>query len=277
MKRLATCLLLFLITSLSMGCHGGGLNMLSEPEEISLGEEAAPKFLKDYGGPIPSPSIQQYVSSLGMRIAAESERPQLPWEFHAVNSSVINAFALPGGKVFVTRGLLAELENEAMLVGVLGHEVGHVTGHHAGEQMTQALIIQGIAIGAGVAGAATDEDWLQVLGAGAATGGAVYLLSYGRGQELESDRKGLEYMTNLGYNPVGLMQVMEMFERQSAGARQPEFLSTHPHPESRIDQIHEIIKRDYPNYDRPGVYRFNQREYEQTVLAELRRLPAPPK
>ena len=281
MKQLLPVVLIALLLSFSAGCQTNPatgksqLNMMSESQEISMGTQAQPEFIKEYGGPIPSQAIQEYVKGIGQKLAAESERPHLPWEFHALNSEAINAFALPGGKVFVTRGLLVKLENEAMLAGVLGHEVGHVTNQHIGQKMTQAMIIQGVAIGLGVAGEASDEDWLRTLGIGAQAGGTVYLLSFGRGQELESDDHGMKYMTRLGYNPVGLMQVMEMFQREMGSARPPEFLSTHPYPDTRIDQINKLIRERYPNYDKPGVYRFDQAEYQRIVLDELKRLPAP--
>ncbi len=252
------------------------LNWISTEKENSLGAEAAPKFVEQYGGDIPSESIHKYINDLGHRLAAVSERPDLDWEFHAVDSAVINAFALPGGKVFVTRGLMKELTSEAQLAGVLGHEVGHVTAQHIGQQMTRAIIITGIGVGIGVAGEQSDEDWLTVLGVGTSVGGGLYMLSYGRNQETQSDELGLRYMTHLGYNPIGQVQVMKVLKRASGGnGRGMEFLATHPYPDTRIKHLNQIIREQYPDYKDPQKYRVYRDRYQRTVLAELKRLPKP--
>ncbi len=252
------------------------LNWISTAREKSLGAEAAPKFVEQYGGDIPSASIQKYVSDIGHRLAAVSERSDLEWEFHAVDSAVINAFALPGGKVFVTRGLMEELKSEAQLAGVLGHEVGHVTAQHIGQQMTRAIIITGIGVGIGVAGQQSDDDWLTVLGVGTSVGGGLYMLSYGRNQETQSDELGVRYMTRLGYNPIGQVQVMKVLKRASGGGGAgPEFLATHPYPDTRIKHLNMIIKDQYPDYKDPQKYRIYRDRYKRTVLNELKRLPSP--
>lgn len=250
------------------------LNWISTEKEKSLGAEAAPEFVKQYGGDIPSASIQKYVSDLGHRLAEVSERPDLDWEFHAVDSSVINAFALPGGKVFITRGLMEELRSEAQLAGVLGHEVGHVTAQHIGQQMTRAMLITGAGVAIGVAGEYSDEDWMTVLGVGTSVGGGLYLLSYGRNQETQSDELGVRYMTRLGYNPIGQVQVMKVLKRASGGGGAgPEFLATHPYPDTRIKHLNSVIKSEYPDYKDPQKYRVYRDRYQQTVLDELKKLP----
>ena len=252
------------------------LNWISEDRERSIGAEAAPEFVKQYGGDIPSDKIQKYVNDLGHRLAAVSERPDLEWEFHAVDSGVINAFALPGGKVFITRGLMEELTSEAQLAGVLGHEVGHVTAQHIGQQMTRAMIITGIGVGIGVAGQQTDEDWLTVLGVGTSVGGGLYMLSYGRNQETQSDELGVRYMAKLGYNPIGQIQVMKVLKQASGGGGAGmEFLATHPYPDTRIKHLNALIKAKYPDYDDPQKYRIYRDRYRRTVLAELKKLPPP--
>ncbi len=275
-------LLLFATLLMSVGCSTNPatgksqLNWISEDRERSLGAEAAPEFVKQYGGDIPSVKIQQYVNDLGHRLAAVSERPDLDWEFHAVDSGVINAFALPGGKVFITRGLMQELKSEAQLAGVLGHEVGHVTAQHISQQMTRAMIITGIGVGIGVAGQQSDEDWLTVLGVGTSVGGGLYMLSYGRDQETQSDELGVRYMTRLGYNPIGQIQVMKILKRASGGGGGGmEFLATHPYPDTRIKHLNALIKDKYPDYDDPQKYRIFRDRYKRTVLNELKKLPPP--
>ncbi len=252
------------------------LNAFSMEREIAMGAEAAPQFVESYGGVIPSPEIQAYVSNIGHRLAESSELPDLPWEFFVVDSQVINAFALPGGKVFMSRGLMAQLTSEAELAGVLGHEIGHVTGRHGGQQMTRAIGIQVAAAGLGIAGEIADEDALRYMGLGTSAGGAVYLLKYGRDQETQADSLGMRYMTRNGYNPVGQLRVMEVLQAASGtGGRPPEFFSTHPYPETRIERINEEIHDHYADYEDTSKYSFRQDEYKTQVLDRLAKLPPP--
>ncbi|WP_432796996.1 M48 family metalloprotease [Poriferisphaera sp. WC338] len=248
-------------------------NAISPEQEQALGNKAAPEFLQEFGGPIPSQHIQTYVSDLGHKLAAVSENPELEWEFKVANSEVINAFALPGGKVFVTRGLLSKLDNEAQLAGILGHEVGHVTARHINDRILQSQIVTGLGIGIAIAGEAADEDWLKALGIGTSVGGGVALLAFSRNHELESDRLGLRYMTKLGYNPEAQVQVMEIFKREEAGGGSIEFLSTHPVPETRIKELQAYIQKKYPDYNQTGRYRFDAESYKTNVLDELAKLP----
>ena len=253
------------------------LNMLDEPSEIALGAKSAPEFLKSYGGEIPSPEIRAYVSDLGGRLAAQGERPQLPWEFHVVDSSLINAFALPGGHVFVSRGLLVKLTNEAQLAAVIGHEIGHVTAQHSGQQQTRGMIVQGIGVVIAVLGERSDKDWAKYLGVGTTVGGTLYLLSYSRDHETQSDMLGLRYMTNLNYSPVGMVQLMKLFEAEAkgSGAGRVVWLSTHPLPKDRVANVGRIIREVYPDYDDPNKYHFNAEQYKAQVLDRLASLPPP--
>lgn len=249
-----------------------------DEQEVSIGAQAAPDFIQAYGGEVPSPEVRQHVSALGQRLAAESERSDLPWEFHVLNSPVINAFAIPGGQVFITRGLLEKMNNEAQLAGVLGHEIGHVTDRHIGQQMGQQLGVQVLGAGLGIAGQVTEKEWLQYLGAGTQVGGGLYLLKFGRDQESTADELGLRYMTELGYNPLAMIQVMDILNGASGeGGGSPEWLSTHPAPETRIRRIEKEIKDDYPGSLETGTYRFGEKEFEREVLAPLKRLPPAPR
>lgn len=251
------------------------LNILSESEEIHLGEESAPEFLAAYGGELPDAQVVAHVRTLGQQLAAVSERSQLPWEFEVVDSDVINAFALPGGKVFISRGLLASMTNEAQLAGVLGHEVGHVTAQHVGQQMTQAM---GLQLGLAVAGitlqSTTDDELLATLGiVGGQVAGGVYLLKYGRDQEHQADELGLRYMSRLGYDPIGQVQVMQILKTASGGGTGIEMLSTHPLPDSRIKRLQALIQQQYPGSG-GSAYGLGQERFENEVLDRLKRLPA---
>jgi len=279
MKRFSPALgLILLVTLANLGCSTNPatgkkqLNLLSRSEEIRLGDQSEPKFLKEYGGEIPNPRIVNYVRNLGRRLAAVSERPKLPWRFHAVDSDVINAFSLPGGKIFITRGLMARLNNEAQLAGVLGHEIGHVTAQHIGQQMTRAM---GINLGVQLLGMAvqtSDKDWIRILGVGAQVGSGLYLLSFSRSQEQQADELGVRYMTRIGFNPVAQVQVMKILKK-AGDAGGIEMLQTHPLPQTRINYLEKLIRKKYPGYNDPQKYRFDRDSYHKNVLVPLSKLP----
>lgn len=245
------------------------MNVLSTQQEISLGAQAAPDFVKELGGEIPSAAIRQYVSDIGGRLASSSERADLPWEFKVVDSAVLNAFALPGGKVFISRGLLVKLSDEAMLAGVLGHEIGHTTAKHIGEQMTRQMVLSGVISGA----TRGNSEWLAVLGAGAKMGGGLYLLEFSRDNELESDHLGIRYITRQGYDPRGMVRVLKVLEAAAAGAPRASMFSTHPAPAARAKRAARYIGRKFPDVDEPGKYTVNAEQFQQVVLANLAALP----
>ena len=261
------------------------LNLLSEEQEIQIGTDAEPQFIQENGGLIPDEGIRRYVEDLGQRLAAVSERPDLPWSFNVLDSPVINAFALPGGKVFISRGLMSQMTNEAQLAGVLGHEVGHVTAQHVNARMSQQMLVQLGAVAFGVAGEATDNDVLRVLGVGTSVGGGVYLLKFGRDQETQSDELGVRYMAKLGYNPWAQVQVMQILDRAQGDGGGPEFFASHPLPKTRIDDLEHHISKHYGNAARPGrdterygendQYRLGTESFEKNILQPLRELPAP--
>ena len=248
--------------------------LLSWEDEIALGDEATPEFLGQSGGEVGDRWVVEYVSDLGHRLAAQSENPELDWAFYVLDSSVINAFALPGGKVFISRGLLEQMSNEAQLAGVLGHEIGHVTARHGNERMTQALGVQILVAAAAIGGEASDSEWGQYLGLGTAGAGELYLLRYSRSNELEADALGVRYMSSLGYNPVGQIQVMEILREAGGGSGGPEWLATHPAPDTRISDLEALIAEDYPGYNAdPPVYRFHAADFEENILHRLAQLP----
>ncbi|MGB1125492.1 MAG: M48 family metalloprotease [Phycisphaeraceae bacterium] len=246
---------------------------LSWQEEVELGAEAAPQFIEQSGGELPDDAIVQYVREMGADLASQSEMPDIDWEFYVLDSQVINAFALPGGKVFISRGLMEKMDNEAQLAGVVGHEIGHVTARHGNERMGKALIAQGIIIAAGIGGAVSDEEWLQVLGVGTAVGGQLFLLKYSRSNELEADSLGVRYMAKAGYNPVGQIQVMEILREASGGSAPPEWLSTHPASDTRIEALEKNITKNYPRHTDASFYKFGFEDFKQKVLTPLGKLP----
>ncbi len=252
------------------------LNVLSREQEIAIGSEAGPEFLEQGGGELKDPVINEYVENIGRRMAAISEFPDLPWAFHVMDSEVINAFALPGGKVFISRGLLAEMTNEAQLAGVLGHEIGHVTARHANDRYAQQIAVTGLVVGASVAASQSDSDAVRYgVPAGTGLAGTLWTLSYGRNQEHESDSLGLRYMTRVGYDPMGQAQVMRILDQASEGPRPPEFLSTHPEPGNRAGRLEQIIQQEYAHTQNNPNFVLNAQRFQTTVLDRLAKL-APP-
>ncbi len=271
--NLRTVALLVALTAIPLTAPGCG-SALSREQEIALGEQNAPQFLKQGGGEVPSPEVQTYVSQIGQKIVKQIKPEQerdLPWEFHVINSPEINAFALPGGKVFISRGLLEKMNNEAQLAAVLGHEVGHVVAQHIGKQMSQQM---GLELGLGVIGAVTDTQWAQVLGG---VGGQLYLLRFSRSQETEADDIGMTYMVRAGYNPVAMTNVHQILMEAAGGGGAIDFLSTHPDPQARYEAARARIQREYQFTQNNPQYVLNEQAFQARALAPLRKLPPAPR
>ena len=191
-------------------------------------------------GLYPREDLQEYLQRIGEELAATSERPDLPWTFRVLDEDVVNAFALPGGFIYMTRGIMAHLESEAELAGILGHEIGHVTARHSVNRMSRAQLAQ-LGLGLGMI-LAPDLQRFQGL-AGASL--QLLFLKFSRDDERESDMLGVRYMSQTGYEPTELAGVMEMLGRVSAahgGGGPPEWLSTHPNPSNREERIREMAR-----------------------------------
>ncbi|MGV6814919.1 MAG: M48 family metalloprotease, partial [Phycisphaerales bacterium] len=194
--------------------------------EKNVGAQAAAGMAEQFGGEVDDVIPSQYVRQVGMKLVGGVEEgvPDLDWEFTLLNSDVINAFALPGGKVFFTRGLAEKLDSEAAMAGVLGHEIGHVTARHGNQRMSKQFGFN-VLVGIGsIAVGASDSDsklrkYGQIAVPAVAIGGNVLLLSYGRDEESEADMLGLRYMTRAGYNPIGQLDVMKVLDAQAKGPR----------------------------------------------------------
>jgi len=212
-------------------------SLVSEAQEIQMGREADPEITASIGL-VDDPDLQAYVSGLGMRLAAVSERPNLPWSFKVVDDPIVNAFAVPGGFIYVTRGILANFDSEAELAGVLGHEIGHVTARHSASQISRQQLEQ-LGLGVGMIFSETVREY----GSLAAAGLQVMNLSYSRGDETQSDELGLRYISRLSYDPQAMIGVFQMLAQVSGGegSRIPEWQLTHPYPENREAHIREQI------------------------------------
>lgn len=195
------------------------LSLLSEEQELRMGAESYPVYTQMSEGLFPDPSLQAYVQSVGERLARLGHRPGLEYRFNVVNGSDINAYALPGGKISITRGLLTKMGNEAQLASVLGHEIGHVTARHAAAGYTRQ-VLAGVLTSAGMVALQTaNVQGGELLAQGGLLATNLVLMKYSRDQERESDVLGMEYMTRSGYNPDGMAQTMEIL--LSAHDREP--------------------------------------------------------
>jgi predicted Zn-dependent protease len=209
---------------------------LSPDQEIAIGLQSAPGMAQQHGGLHPNQQYQALVDDVGNRLVNNSIAKDTPYqyEFHLLaDENTINAFALPGGQIFITYALFSRLENQDQLAGVLGHEIGHVLGKHSNERITDSKKWQTIIMGAG---AIDMGSVAQQIGQGE-------LLKNGRGDELESDELGVKFMLDAGYNPEELIGVMEILKAAAGPNRVPEFQSTHPDPENRIEKIKEAIRK----------------------------------
>ncbi|MEZ4586851.1 MAG: M48 family metallopeptidase [Gemmatimonadales bacterium] len=215
------------------------LSLISESQEIEMGREAAVEVRRSMGL-VPDSALQRYVRGIGLRLAAASERPQLPWSFDVVDDAAVNAFALPGGFIFVTRGILAHMNSEAELASVLGHEIGHVTAKHSVRQISRAQVLQ---LGLGV-GSVLSSDVAALSGV-LSSGLGLLMLKYGRDDETQADDLGFRYALDDGYDVRAMKSMFAMLQRVSStgggGGRLPQWLSTHPDPENRITKTDERL------------------------------------
>lgn len=224
---------------------------LTIDQEIALGLQAAPEMAAQFGGLHSDPEAQAWVDRVGVRLVAESDASQSAYrfEFHVLGDpQTINAFALPGGQIFITQALLSRLETEGQLAGVLGHEIGHVVGRHGAEHLAKQQLTQGLT-GATVIATYDPDDprSSQAHAAIARVIGELVNMKFGRDDELESDMLGVRYMAQAGYDPRSMVGVMGILASASEGqGRTPEFFSTHPNPENRVQRIEEAIRQVFP-------------------------------
>ena len=208
---------------------------MTPEEEIAIGLQNAPSMAQQHGGLHPDQQLQAFVDQVGQKLIDNSVARETPYkyEFHLLQDpETINAFALPGGQIFITYALLSRLENEDQVAGVLGHEIGHVLGKHSAERIENSNLWSTISMGAEVG-----------VGAGREAGaiGQNILLGNGRDDELESDDLGVRFMIKAGYDPNQMIEVMKILKASAGPNRVPEFQSTHPDPENRIEKIKEAI------------------------------------
>jgi len=283
-RPMLVLLVMVTLAPLATGCAKNpitgqrNLMFLSPQQEVALGLEAGPQFSEEFGGPYADPVIQEYVKRIGAKVAARAAHPDYPYEysFTVLDSEVINAFALPGGPIYVTRGLLFELGDESQLAAVLAHEATHVGARHSAQQISQQMgvsvlvSIASAAMGRGEGekvpppeGEASNVEQIAKLVAG------LVGLRYSRKHETEADIYGLDFLVEAGYQPMGMVRVMEMFQRkeEEAGGNGPEFLRTHPNPGNRVQNLREKIQESYPGADTNPRLTVGRQTYQNKVLS----------
>ena len=211
--------------------------LMSEEQELAMGREADPQIIAQFGL-YEDARLQKFITDKGQAMAAISHRPNIPYEFKIVDSEVINAFAVPGGFVYFTRGIMAHFNNEAEFAGVLGHEIGHIAARHSVEQQRNSILSQ-IGLIAGIIFSPELAQFAEPLSQGL----GLMMLKFGRDAERESDKLGVEYSTKIGYDAHQMAQFFSTLERKGAESgttELPNFLSTHPNPGERLQTVHQL-------------------------------------
>lgn len=249
---------LFAIASYYVGARRDFNPVTEEPQrgsmtvdqEVALGLQAALQMAQQHGGLNSDQQAQAALDRIGEHLVAQSGAGRTPYrfEFHLLaDKRTVNAFALPGGQVFMTSGLVSRLRTEGEVAGVLAHEIGHVVGRHAVVQMDRTQRTQGLADAASIDAFDPNDPSSAGYSQIAALIGQAVDMKYGRDDELEADSLGVQFMAEAGYDPRALIGVMEVLEAAARSNRHPEFFSTHPNPDRRIEQIQRAIEDAFPN------------------------------
>lgn len=244
MKRLIALMGCTLALSGLIGCSVNPVtgknqfSLVSAEDEVSIGSQNYGPSQQSQGGRyVVDPELNVYVNQVGQKLAAVSDRPQLPYEFVVLNNGVPNAWALPGGKLAINRGLLVELKDESQLAAVLGHEITHAAARHGALQQTQNILVNTGVMVAGVAAATQDSEYAGMAVGALGVGANAWMSKYSRSHELESDKYGIEYMIRAGYDPMGAVELQETFVKLSEG-RQSNWLeglfASHPPSQERV-------------------------------------------
>jgi len=243
------------------------LMFFPDQQDVAIGKQYAPEVEKELKGKIEDVSVQNYINSVGQKIVKVSHRPDFDYYFVAVNDKSINALALPGGYIFITKGMLLKLDSEAQLAGVLAHETVHVVARDTSNMMSKQIGLD-ILFAAAMSqtsseGMRTVEDLTrQIIG-----------LKYSRDDEKTADLGGMDYMVRAGYNPYGAVEVMSMLEKEET-VRAVEFLSSHPSPENRVSYLEARIQTHY--FNSIAGTKAGKEDYQRFVLDKIKKLPDSP-
>lgn len=237
------------------------LMLISESQEIAMGKEADPSIVAEYGL-YQDDKLQAFINEKGKQMAAISHRPNLPYSFKILDSPIVNAFAVPGGYVYFTRGIMAHFNNEAEFAGVLGHEIGHITARHSASQQSKQLLAQVAFIGGMIA----SEDFRQLADA-TNTGLSLLFLKFGRSDESESDKLGVDYSSKIGYNADEMADFFLTLKKMGGGAGSiPTFLSTHPDPADRYNKVKQYsLENHKTNNIDPSTLKIGKESYLKMI------------
>lgn len=226
---------------------------ISPAQEVRLGLESAPQMAREMGGEVPASDPRaQEVQKMGQYLVDHTDAKKSPWKFQfhlLADEKTVNAFALPGGQIFITLGLLNDLQTEAQLAGVLAHEMGHVIERHSAQQMAKNQLGQMLVVAVGTAASDDQGGTSNSPAMIAAIVNQMIQLRYSRGDESQADTWGIKLMSQVGYDPRAMIQVMEILKKATGRGGQPEMLQTHPNPDLRIQQINEYLKTHPPAKD----------------------------
>ncbi|HPR63821.1 MAG TPA: M48 family metalloprotease [Thermoanaerobaculia bacterium] len=241
-------------------------SLVDETWEIATGKELYPIYTQESFGTYPDRSVSNFISQVGTNVSVVSHRPKFPYEFNLLNTPAVNAFALPGGKISITRGLLYHMESEAQLAAVLAHETAHVNLRHSAIGYSRQILAQAFLLGVMAYTEIEDVKGKEYWQLGSLLGSNLTLLHFSRKQEMESDSLGMEYMVKAGYDPHGMVQIQEIL--QSLGGTSSKFMNifeTHPLSAERISNARQLLETRYPQRGNVG------RESFKKAIADLER------
>jgi len=259
-------LTIFIISTLLTSCARNPVTgkkefmLMSESQEAAMGKQADPSIIAQYGL-YDDQNLQKFINTKGKSMGAISHRPDLEYSFRLLDSPVVNAFAVPGGYVYFTRGIMAHFNNEAEFMGVLGHEIGHITARHSAKQQTQQMLGQ-LGFMAGVIASEKFREFANE----ASQGLGLLFLKFGRDHESQSDMLGVEYSTAVGYDSHEMADFFNTLKRLQGDSGQsiPSFLSTHPDPGNRFSRVHELSDEAQKGLNR-STLKVRRREYLQMI------------
>lgn len=228
------------------------ISMISHSQEIEMGKGYHPQVMAQFGK-FDHPQLQAFLNAKGRAMAAKSHRPDLAWNFELVDSPVVNAFAVPGGYVYFTRGIMAHFNNEAQFAGVLGHEIGHVTARHSVQQQTKQTLAQ-----VGLIGGMILSPEVASMGESLMQGMGLLFMKFSRDDESQSDELGVEYSTLIGYDAKEMAGFFTTLNRLSGGpeGRVPSFMSTHPDPLDREQKVEQMARAKQAELSKQGIKNF---------------------
>lgn len=231
---------------------------ITPDQEIALGLQAAPEMAAQFGGIHPDEQAQAFLDQICDELINNSDAGQADWPYECsllVDDQTVNAFALPGGQLFLTVGLYNLLDSEGQLAGVLAHEIGHAVARHSAQQIARQQLTQGLTGAVIIASYDPENPNSAATGQMAAVVGQLLGMRYSREHELQADRLGVRFMAQAGYDPRSLIRVMAVLAEAGGSARPPEFFSTHPNPENRVQAIEQAIQEEFPNGVPEGLIR----------------------